>query len=217
MCKFSREIIHARQNYSIVKLPQFCCSFSFFTTPSLLRRHFVLHGSFLLRIYAYIPKFMYFQILLKHSVRNVHLRGSLSKLRRAFIVYMFRRPPEVWSSVSDNALIPGTGKVGIVNSLDPHELLPGVSYPADPGIYKTTTTTKTCSHSSPVGMRIPQSADQHTAECMGSQVSRDYSIGRIVLVPPCPFGIQQCKFNTGLPVIQPRWPASLIETLFLTW
>ena len=40
-------------------------------------------------------------------------RGCLSKYRRAFIVYMFRRPPEVWSLVSDNALISGTGKVGI--------------------------------------------------------------------------------------------------------
>ena len=27
---------------------------------------------------------------------------------------MFRRPPEVWSLMSDNALISGTGKVGIV-------------------------------------------------------------------------------------------------------
>ena len=40
-------------------------------------------------------------------------RGCLSKYRRAFIVYMFRWPPEVWSLVSDNALISGTGKVGM--------------------------------------------------------------------------------------------------------
>ena len=40
-------------------------------------------------------------------------RGCLSKYRRTFIVYMFRRPPEVWSLMSDNALISGTGKVGI--------------------------------------------------------------------------------------------------------
>ena len=43
-------------------------------------------------------------------------RGCLSKYRRTFIVYMFRRPPEVWSLMSDNALISGTGKVGISTS-----------------------------------------------------------------------------------------------------
>ena len=41
-------------------------------------------------------------------------RGCLSKYRRTFIVYMFRRPPEVWSLMSDNALISGTGKVGML-------------------------------------------------------------------------------------------------------
>ena len=40
-------------------------------------------------------------------------RGCLSKYRRTFIVYMFRWPPEVWSLMSDNALISGTGKVGM--------------------------------------------------------------------------------------------------------
>ena len=40
-------------------------------------------------------------------------RGCLSKYRRTFIVYMFWRPPEVWSLMSDNALISGTGKVGM--------------------------------------------------------------------------------------------------------
>ena len=44
-------------------------------------------------------------------------RGCLSKYQQAFIVYMFRRPPEVWSLISDNALISGTGKVGIVLSI----------------------------------------------------------------------------------------------------
>ena len=38
-----------------------------------LLKHFVLHGSFLLKSYTYIPKLMYFQILLKDFVRNVHL------------------------------------------------------------------------------------------------------------------------------------------------
>ena len=41
-------------------------------------------------------------------------RGCFSKYRRTFIVYMFRRPPEMWSLMSDNALISGTGKVGII-------------------------------------------------------------------------------------------------------
>ena len=40
-------------------------------------------------------------------------RGCFSKYWRTFIVYMFRRPPEVWSLMSDNALISGTGKVGM--------------------------------------------------------------------------------------------------------
>ena len=42
--------------------------------------------------------------------QDVTLGGCLSKYRRAFIVYMFRRPPEVWSLLSDNASISGTGK-----------------------------------------------------------------------------------------------------------
>ena len=45
-------------------------------------------------------------------------RGCLSKYRRTFIVYMFRRPPEVWSLMSDNALISGTGKVGMHTKWD---------------------------------------------------------------------------------------------------
>ena len=40
-------------------------------------------------------------------------RGCFNKYRRTFIVYMFRQPPEVWSLMSDNTLISGTGKVGI--------------------------------------------------------------------------------------------------------
>ena len=40
-------------------------------------------------------------------------RGCFSKYRRTFVVYMFRRPPEVWSLMSDNVLISGTGKVGM--------------------------------------------------------------------------------------------------------
>ena len=68
-----RQIDHTMQNYSIVKLAQFWRSFSLFTTSSLPRRTFVLHGSFLLKIYTYLPKLMYFQILLKDFVQNVHL------------------------------------------------------------------------------------------------------------------------------------------------
>ena len=41
----------------------------------------------------------------KFVVRNVCFAGCLSKYRRAFIVYMFRRPPEVFSWLSDNALV----------------------------------------------------------------------------------------------------------------
>ena len=47
-------------------------------------------------------------------------RGCLSKYRRTFIVYMFRRPPEVWSLMSDNTLISGTGKVGMYMSASPY-------------------------------------------------------------------------------------------------
>ena len=41
----------------------------------------------------------------------------MSKYQRAFIVHMFRRPPEVWNLVSDNALISGTGKARIGNPI----------------------------------------------------------------------------------------------------
>ena len=50
--------------------------------------------------------------------RKCTFRGCLNKYRRTFIVYMFRRPPEVWSLMSDNALISGTGKVGIWIAVD---------------------------------------------------------------------------------------------------
>ena len=53
--------------------------------------------------------------VLSNTIEGFHpkcaFRGCLSKYRLAFIVYMFRWPPEVWSLVSDNALISGTGKV----------------------------------------------------------------------------------------------------------
>ena len=51
-------------------------------------------------------------------------RGCFNKYRRTFIVYMFRRPPEVWSLMSDNALISGTGKVGMAFYLLHHDLCP---------------------------------------------------------------------------------------------
>ena len=73
MCDFLRQIDQAMQNYSIVELAQFWRIFLLFTTSSLPRRNFVLHGSFLLKIYTYLPKLMYFQILLKDFVRNVYL------------------------------------------------------------------------------------------------------------------------------------------------
>ena len=49
----------------------------------------------------------------KVFVRNVSFGGCLSKYRWTFIVYMFRRPPEVFNWVSDNALIAGFRKVPI--------------------------------------------------------------------------------------------------------
>ena len=48
---------------------------------------------------------------------NVSFGGCLSKYRRTFIVYMFRRPPEVFDWVSDNALISGFGKAPMANIL----------------------------------------------------------------------------------------------------
>ena len=56
---------------------------------------------------------IYFQSLLEVFAQDVTSGGCLSKYRRAFIVYMFRRPPEVWSLVSDNASISGTGKASM--------------------------------------------------------------------------------------------------------
>ena len=44
-------------------------------------------------------------MLLKVFVRNVHFGGYLNETCHAFIVYMFRRRPEVLDSVEDNALI----------------------------------------------------------------------------------------------------------------
>ena len=50
----------------------------------------------------------------KSIVRNVSFGGCLSEYRWAFIVYMFRRTPEVSNWVSDNVLISGFGKVPMV-------------------------------------------------------------------------------------------------------
>ena len=87
-------------------------------TPTESCLHLQRDGSFLLKIRTYIPKLMYFHILLKDFVRNVHLEDVWANTDGAFIVYMFRRPPEVWSLVSYNALISGTGKVGITKPLE---------------------------------------------------------------------------------------------------
>ena len=66
----------------------------------------------------------------------------MSKYRRAFIVYIFRRPPEVWSLVSDNASISGTGKASIrVNQL--HLALHGVIFRRLKIIYGPSLTTVT--------------------------------------------------------------------------
>ena len=50
----------------------------------------------------------------KVYARNVSFGGYLSKYQRAFTVYMFRRPLEVFNWVSDNALILGFGKAPMV-------------------------------------------------------------------------------------------------------
>ena len=49
-------------------------------------------------------------MLSKVFIRNVYFGGYLNETRHAFIVYMFRRRPEVLHSVGDNALISGFGK-----------------------------------------------------------------------------------------------------------
>ena len=101
MCDFLRQIDQAIQNYSIVKLAQFWRSFSLFTTSSLPRRNFVLHGSFLLKIHAYLPKLMYFQILLKDFVRNVHLEDVWANTEAPLLFTCFggRRKCGIWWAI----------------------------------------------------------------------------------------------------------------------
>ena len=57
-----------------------------------------------------------FDSVLKVFAQDVTLGRCLSKYRRAFIVYMFRRPSDVWSLVSNNASISGAGKARIDRS-----------------------------------------------------------------------------------------------------
>ena len=61
-------------------------------------------------------------MLLKVFVRNVYFGGYLKETRHAFIVYMFRRRPEVLHSVGDNALISRFGK-GPITSCNPPECM----------------------------------------------------------------------------------------------
>ena len=72
-----------------------------------------LLGRFVFKNHTQVPKLIYFQSLLEVFAQDVTLGGCLSKYRRAFIVYIFRQPPEVWSLVSDNSSISGTGKASI--------------------------------------------------------------------------------------------------------
>ena len=72
-----------------------------------------LLGRFVFKNHTYVPKLIYFQSLLEVFAQDVISGGCLSKYRRAFIVYMFRQPPEVWSLVSDSASISGTGKASM--------------------------------------------------------------------------------------------------------
>ena len=66
-----------------------------------LLKHFVLHGSFLLKIYTYIPKLMYFQILLKDFVRNVHLEDVWANTDGPLLFTCFggRRKCGVWWAI----------------------------------------------------------------------------------------------------------------------
>ena len=61
-----------------------------------------------LKTYIFLNAFKFF-------VRNISFGGCLSKYRRAFIVHMFRRPPEVFNWVSDNALWSEFGKAPILD------------------------------------------------------------------------------------------------------
>ena len=101
MCDFLREIDQTMQNYSIAKLAQFWRIFSLFTTSSLPRRNFVLHGSLLLKIYTYIPKLMYFQIVLTDFVQNVHLEDVWANTDGPLLFSCFggRRKCGVWWAI----------------------------------------------------------------------------------------------------------------------
>ena len=102
------------QNYSIVNLAQFWRSFSLFTTSSLPRRNFVLHGSFLLKIYTCLPKLMYFQILLKDFVRNVHLEDVWANTDGPLLFTWFggRRKCGVWWAIMTRFYGPARWELG---------------------------------------------------------------------------------------------------------
>ena len=115
MCKFLREMNHAVQNYVSANLMLWTMKKCAKIVLILQCCNSALFGQFLLKNHTYVPKLIYFQSLLGVFAQDVTLGGCLSKYRQAFIVYMSRRPPEVWSLVSDNALISGTGKASIQN------------------------------------------------------------------------------------------------------
>ena len=111
MRKFWRERNHPTQNYGLANLVLWTTKNRTNIAPSLQGYNSVLCGWFIFKIYMKIPKLTYFEILLKVFARNVSFGGCLRKYWQAFIVYMFRRPPEVLNLGSDNALISGFGKV----------------------------------------------------------------------------------------------------------
>ena len=113
MCKFSREMNHAVQNYVSANLTLWTMKNCAKIVLILQCCNSALLGRFVLKNHTYVPKLIYFQNLLEFFAQDVTSGGCLSKYRRAFIVYMFRRPPEVWSLVSDNASISGTGKASM--------------------------------------------------------------------------------------------------------
>ena len=129
MCKFSGEMNHAVQNYISANLTLWTMKKCTKIALILQRCNSALLGRFVLKK-KHTHKFQNLYIflsLLEVFAQDVTLGGCLSKYRWAFIVFMFRRPPEVWSLVSDNASISGTGKASIRNNwidasqLDAHQ------------------------------------------------------------------------------------------------
>ena len=118
MCKFSREMNHSVQNYVSANLMLWTIKNCAKIVLILQCCNSALLGRLVFKNHTQVPKLIYFQSLLEVFAQDVTLGGCLSKYRRAFIVYMFRRPPEVWSLASDNASISGTSKAPMALTLN---------------------------------------------------------------------------------------------------